>query len=193
MNRTGTLLLPLILLAAGCAVPRVKTGSAAPVEVPILLAPNARESGILVRVDSPVPALGPHMGEVQIVVQNRLEEEIFLEVTGFDSLGYDLRDKNGGLAIGGGRFVFFPDNTQYLKRLHASSRRRDGTLFSCGCAMAYIKGKLAEKDLKRWVGSAAKVTVPIVGYLRKNGQHFDKWIDIPIQIVAGERKETPKH
>ena len=180
-----------LLLVAGCTSLQSQADN---VEVPILLDGENGRAGILVKVNDTVPASGKRAGEVRITIINRLEEEVFVAVTGFDCLGHDftLFDNEGnetGWAGGGGAYAVFPDNTHHLKRLHGSSRDEDGKVFTCGCCVAFITGKLAldDLDLKEWIGADAKVSIPINGYLRRNGQHFYEIVDVPIEIVDGQQ------
>jgi len=184
-------MLSSLLLLAGCKSVRSQTDNA---EVPILLDGKDGRTGILLKVNDTVLASGKREGEVRITIINRLEEEVFIAVTGFDCLGHDLTlfDKEGnetGWAGGGGDYMVFPDNTHHLKRLHGSSRGEDGKRFTCGCSIAFITGKLdlEDLDLKEWIGAKAMVSIPISGYLRTNGQHFSEIVDVPIEIVDGQQ------
>ncbi|WFB37497.1 hypothetical protein P3T73_06960 [Kiritimatiellota bacterium B12222] len=171
-----------ILFLTGCATSSLRESEEG---VTILTDPKAKETGIFVKVNSNVTATGDGIGEVNILFVNLMEEEVFLEITGFDSLGWEL---NTGPEGSGGVEWVFPDNINHLKRLHGSTRSKDGNLLSCGCSMVNVKGKLELEgvNLEEWVGEKATVTIPVNGYIRKNGQKFHEWVELPIKIVHGQ-------
>jgi hypothetical protein len=176
-----------ILFFTGCATSSPKESE---VGVTILTDPKAKESGIFVKVNSNITATGDGIGEVYILFVNLMEEEVFLEITGFDSLGWKL---NSGFGGSGGVEWVFPDNMNHLKRLHGATRSEDGHLLSCGCSMVNVKGKLELEgvNLEEWVGEKATITIPVNGYIRKNGQRFHEWVELPIQIVHGQQNTAP--
>jgi len=121
------------------------------------------------------------------LISNLLEEEVFVEVTGLDSLGYHLESKHGGFALGGGTFVLFPTNTALLKRLHAASYQ-DGKAMLCGCCFARIESSIG-KDVLDIGHARGTVDVWIRGYYRKTGKHFSESIKLPIEIVEKLKKK----
>ncbi len=88
--------------------------------IKLLTDSKSKEKGLLLTYPKQIPFQGPGAGEVPISVVNLLDEEVFIEVTGNESLGCSLEFWNGGFSGGGGGGTFFPDNTNLLKRLHAT-------------------------------------------------------------------------
>ena len=149
--------------------------------ITLLTDPDSQKKGLLVTCPSKIPLTGENAGKVPIRVVNLLDEEVFLEVTGSESLSYSLEHWNGGSSGGGGSFTIFPDNTNLLKRLHASSYR-DGKIFTCGCCITRINGRLDPDVLD--VGRArGTVTVRIRGFYRNSGKYFSESVDLPIELV----------
>lgn len=149
--------------------------------IPVLSDPKSDKKGLLVTCPSQIPLKGPNAGKVPIQVINFLEEEVFVEVTGSESLGYSLKHWDGGISGGGGSFRIFPDNTNLLKRLHATSYR-DGKRFTCGCCFATINGTL-DSDVIENGRARGTVTVWIRGFYRNSGTHFSEFVVLPIELV----------
>lgn len=167
-------------------------------EVKVLLNPQSDEACIAVIVNPTVRATGDKKGEVQITIINLLDEEVFIEVTEFDSLSFyfSYRSVDGkafASLSGGGAFTAFPDNTRLLKRLHTTVVDDKGKRFTCACARAHIRGKLgdARTDLKDCIhrpGAKTTVSIPVTGYLRNSGRVFSEYIRVTIEIT--DRPET---
>lgn len=100
----------------------------------------------------------------------------FLDLEGNLAIPWD-----GGFSGGGGSTTFFPDNTNLLKRLHATSYR-DGERFTCGCCFAGINGRL-DPDVLNVGRARGTVTVWIRGFYRTSGKHFSESVDLPIELV----------
>lgn len=178
MYNATTLIGLCFLLLPGCVAtnssPSPSPSQDSPAKVKVLLNPHPDEVCIAVQVASAVPGSGDKKGEIQITIINRLDEEVFVNVTGFDSLSYSFSyqstDDNGFAATsGGGAFIAFPDNTHMLKRLHATvtangakgdaehggigfvedTGKTGGTAggkrFTCACAKAHITGKIGDE------------------------------------------------
>lgn len=147
----------------------------------VLTDPESKEKGLLITWLKKIPFKGENAGKVPIRVTNLLDEEVFLEVTGLESLSYSLDHWDGGFSGGGGSSTIFPSNTNLLKRLHASSYS-DGKRFTCGCCGAKINGKLDSDALH--VGRArGTVTIRIHGFYRNSGKQFYESVDLPIELV----------
>lgn len=149
--------------------------------IALLLDPQSDKKGLLVTCPSKIPLNGEDAGKVPIRVINLLDEEVFLEVTGSESLSYLLNSWDGGFSGGGGGATNFPDNTNLLQRLHATSYK-DGKRFTCGCCSAKISGKLGPEalDMGRARGT---VSVRIRGFYRNSGKRFSEYVDLPIELI----------
>ncbi len=148
---------------------------------------ECNDKGLLVTCTRKVPRAGENAGKIIIQVVNLMEEEVFLEVTDFESLGYSVETRGGGYAGSGGSFTFFPDNTHLLKRLHATSYS-NGKPFTCGCCMTQIKGSLAPEALE--LGPAkGTIDVCLSGYYRNTGRHFSECIKLPFEIIEKEEAQ----
>jgi hypothetical protein len=182
----------LAIALSGCSsLPVAEVPESA--DVPVFLAGTAQTNGIGVSVRSPVYTSGTNAGLVQITVANLLEEEVFLEVTGFDDLGYTIESTDPDEIYytgGGGSITVFPDNTHMLKRLHGSTRMKDGSLATCGCAVAFIRGKVnfGPPDVDVPTETKVTITIPIAGYLRSNGKHFWGSVEVPIETREGQQE-----
>ena len=192
MKCTNLLLLGALFLLPGCLPPRTLPPQSEDVEIKVFTDKQTDEAGILVQVTSPVSASGDKMGEVRITIVNHLEEEVFVEVTGFDRIGYEF----GRLDAEGDETAWalhsnlvFPGNTYLLKRLQGAWRLNNRERVTCGCSVAFIEGRLDTRgiDLREWIGAEAKVSIPITGYLRKTGRRFSKRVDLPITITNGQQ------
>ncbi len=159
-----------------------------PPTIRLLTDPQSNEKGLLVTCERQVAITGPHAGEVNIRVWNYLEEEVFLAVTGYESLGCTLESKDGSSYGGGGSFSLI-DNIALLKRLHASVYK-DEKRFTCGCACGWINGKLSPDVLS--IG-AARGTVDVIlsGFYRKNGKAFCESVKLPIELVFEVKGPKP--
>lgn len=138
--------------------------------------------GLLVTCPSKIPFRGKGAGEIPISVVNLLAEEVFLEVTEVQSLGYSLKLWNGGFSMGGGGGrIMFPDNTNLLKRLHATGYGKEEK-FTCGCCVTRINGML-DSDALDAGRARGTVTVSIRGFYRNSGKRFSESVDLPIELV----------
>lgn len=159
--------------------------------VKLLTDPKDQSRGLLILHNRQVAAKGEQAGALNLTVTNCLEEEVFLNVSGFESIGCILDSADGGVFAGGGGFILSPDNVGLLKRLHASTYKNQQR-FTCGCATARIKGKLMEGAVT--MGRArGHATVIISGFYRNNGRAFSELIDLPIEILdqPNEQNATP--
>jgi hypothetical protein len=147
----------------------------------VLTDPDSKEKGLLISWPKKIPFKGENAGKLPIRVSNLLDEEVFLEVTETESLSYSLDYWSGGFAGGGGSFTIFPDNTNLLKRLHATSYSK-GKRFTCGCCGARINATLDANALQ---GGRARgtVTVMISGFYRNSGKRFYESVELPIELV----------
>lgn len=149
--------------------------------------PATTEAGLVVTCPKKINCKDEKTVKIAIRVLNLLEDEVFISVTGFGSLGCSLEFWDGGFYIGGGSFTLFPDNTQSLKRLHAATRIGDKRS-TCGCCLSTIN---AEIDVSQFGPGRARgtVSVPISGFYRNSGQSFYETIELPIELV----EETEDH
>ena len=93
------------------------------------------------------------------------------------------------LHSGGGGAIVFPDNTRFLKRLHAGMRMKNGKMAACGCCVEWINRKLSPDAIT--LGPATgTVHVRIVGYFRKSGNEFQEYLDFPIETVKEMKSES---
>lgn len=149
-----------------------------------LLAGKSNERGLLLTWPKKIPFRGDGAGQIPISVVNLLDKEVFIEVTGVESLSYSLEPWNGGYCGGGGGFTIFPDNANLLKRLHAT-HYTNGKGFTCGCCIAVINGKLGAQALA-FGRARGTVTVWIRGFYRNSGKYFSESIELPIELVEPE-------
>ncbi len=157
----------------------------------ILQDPASKEKGLLVTCPRTIPFNGAKAGQIPIQVINRLDEEVFLEVTGHESLDYALETWEGGSTSGGGGVVIFPDNTQLLKRLHATHYSEQGD-FTCGCCSTVIRSTIPSDALES--GRArGTVGLRISGYYRKSGKEFFELVELPIELVEAAVEVAPKN
>ncbi len=131
--------------------------------------------------------------KVSISVVNLLEEDVFLTVenTNFAHLTFNgtiFRSEEATRVYGGGSFT---SDEGLLKRLGACFYK-EGKPYFLRDSFAEISGMLDLDtfDPKDVVRAEGKTTVPINGYLRKNGKMFSELVDIPVTIV---KKEKPNH
>ncbi len=173
------------VLIAGCtAQPKAPTATTQPAVIPVVIRlsdPNAKpEWGITVVAPHELSASKNADGRFELQLMNNMPEEMFVQVSGFDSLGGKL-EKEGSLRAGGGSYGLSAH--QRYELLHAGFKLKDGRIVTCGCGMAWIKAKFDVDDLKKWVGATGEITIYVSGYRRSNGESFQQFLDLPIKIV----------
>jgi hypothetical protein len=179
------LLVVLCFAAIASGEPKEKRGDAEKATLIVHLANDGTDHGLRFDYPKAISASAGKSAKVPIVISNLLEEEVFLEVTDYDDLGYKLGDVGTSWAAGGGSVVGFPDNARLLKRLHASSYMK-GKAFTCGCATAFISAHVAfdqDVSLKEFIGLDCRIKVTLKGYYRRNGNEFEKSVELPVEIV----------
>ena len=185
----------LVILLAGCVSNPFKTEDK---KVRILLNTKESDTGILVKAISPVLVTGKNKGEVRIAITNFLDEEVFIEIIDPTEIGYNfckIDSKGEIIEFPEGRnesVIMFPDNTHKLKRLHSAFRGKNGQRLTCACGVLFLTFKLNIKtiDLKNWIGAYIKVSLPVNGYLRRNGKYFGKTVNLLIQITKDQPKDA---
>ena len=109
---------------------------------------------------------GGHAIVVEVV--NRLDDEIFLEVT---NIGIVYPSVEGAVLRGGVSRVAFPDNTAMIRRLHASTIGKDGSRATCSCGSTRIELPLdPDFDLPGSQGKQARFDLDLTGFRRSDGK-----------------------
>ena len=161
--------------------------------VTVHLTPEGTDEGLRLIYPTQISASSARPVDFRFLVVNLLKEEIFLEVTGYDDLRYEVSNvvENEDMppleaGSGGGSVVGSPNNSQLLKRLHACSYFKDSKPHPCGCAMAVIVAKIdlnKELNLKEHVDSKMTVGVSLIGYYRATGKQFQATANLAVKIV----------
>lgn len=177
-------LLIVVLAAMGCAARPHATPTSQPALVPVTVhlsgQQNDNEWGISVVAPPELSASKNADGRFQLTICNGVPDEVFVQVTGFESLGGKF-ERDGNFRVGGGSMTIFAHDRYEL--LHKAFKMKDGRVVTCGCGMARINAKIDIDDLKPWIGSTATIFVPISGYRRSNGESFHAFLDVPMKIV----------
>jgi hypothetical protein len=156
-------------------------------EMVVHLTPDGKNKGLLLTYPKTISASSVTAGKpvtFPILIVNLLEEEVFVEVTHYDHLSYDLRFDAYNFASGGG-VGSSADNRRLLKRLHACWYK-GGKPSPSDRAAADISGKVdfaGAMPLSDFIGAKATIGFPLRGFYRTNGKEFTKDVEMPVEIV----------
>lgn len=183
-----------IVQLPGCSSLRSESKLSEPAKVKILTDPNTAEAGILVQVVSPVMCSGEKAGEIDIVVTNFLDEDVFVEVAGHrvEHVGKYFRrmDANGdvkAILVSSG-FCADRGLTKHLLRSHV----RDGRRTLSDDCVAHIRARLGSTaDMDRWIGADTRVSFPISGYLVNRRKWFHENAELPITLLKDQQHVDP--
>ena len=125
--------------------------------------------------------------QFEVIVSNRLLDEVFIEVTELEHAKISVQGENGAMSSGVGTTTRFPDNTQLLKRLHAATISKDGDVLGCSCSTTTIK-QSAKLDLSDWIGSKGILSFTVSGFYRSTGKQFSSTIELPFNIIKTANK-----
>ena len=125
-----------------------------------------------------IRATGEKPGHFNALIRNTLDQDVFLKVTGFEGLSYELEKEDGSVAFSSGMPT---DEYRFLYELVSKDIHNS----ACACSKQYISGSMgiAPKKLIYWIGARGTVSLTIEGYYKSNGKAFHESIDLPIEIV----------
>ncbi|MEX2213596.1 MAG: hypothetical protein WD768_05685 [Phycisphaeraceae bacterium] len=175
----------MFCIVAGCQTGPTWTnhdGDEEVANVAVLTEPTQQDRCIHLIAPDTLSASAEPPAPFELTLMNYLEEQVFIETDGHINLRIVISEPRGAM-VKGGWYMVFPDNFHRLKRLHASIYNRDGKRSTCGCATVLINARVTAVDLRPWVGSNAKVSIPVTGYLRSTGRRFHKTVDVDVRIV----------
>lgn len=125
--------------------------------------------------------------DFEVLIENRLSEEVFVEVT---DLEHALVSISGGgrSMITGASVTVFPNNISLLKRLHAATVSVDGKRSNCACGAVNVM-QSANLNLAQWIGFKGTLSFKASGFYRSNGKKFCEIIDLPFDITDPSKSE----
>lgn len=162
----------------------------------ILLSGDEPGQGIGVLIPKTIDATGPNAGKVNFTLVNWItSDEVFIRVTGYDSLWATVEGKSTNVPLNGDEVTLpniawssvsvtvFPDNTNHYKRLHKASTSKPGERITCGCAIAWINSKIDVDRLESFIGGTADISLDVDGYMRSTGKSFSDSVSVKLKII----------